>query len=57
MAGRSEGEIVRAEDAIFSEHYDFTGKYMAVCQLDAISLSNPEMLRSKTISGVGYVLY
>jgi len=50
-------ELDRAEEILNTETYDFTAKYMAVCDLHALTIENPGTIPSKTIKALKGVFY
>ena len=45
-----EGELICIENVLNSVSYDFTAKYMAVCELRDFFRKNPEIIRSRTLA-------
>ena len=40
-----ESEIIRAEDVLTKNEYDFSAKYLAVCHLRTVVRTSPEIAR------------
>ena len=47
-----EGEIIRAEDILTKDEYDFSAKYLALRHLHSVVRTSPEIIRSGTIAAI-----
>ena len=52
-----ETEIIRAEEVLVKNEYDFSAKYLAVRHLRIIIRTNPEIIRSKTILALNGIFH
>jgi hypothetical protein len=52
-----EGEIIRAEDILSKNEYDFSAKYLAVCHLRTAIRASPEIARSETILALNGIFH
>ena len=52
-----ESEIIRAEDVLIKNEYDFSAKYLAVGHLRIIVRTSPEIIRSKTILALNGIFH
>ena len=50
-------ELDRTEEILNTESYDFSAKYMAVCDLHALTKENPGTIQSKTIKALKGIFY
>ena len=55
--GNLENEIIRAEDVLTKDEYDFSAKYLAVCHLRTTVRTNPEIIRSETILALNGIFH
>jgi len=52
-----EGEIIRAEDILVKNEYDFSAKYLALRHLHTVVRTNPEIARSETILALNGIFH
>ena len=52
-----ENEIIRAEDVLTKDEYDFSAKYLAVCHLRTTVRTNPKIARSETILALNGIFH
>lgn len=55
--GNLEKEIIRAEDVLIKNEYDFSAKYLAVRHLCTIVRTSPEIARSETILALNGIFH
>jgi len=52
-----EDEIIRAEDILVKDEYDFSAKYLALRHLHSVLRTNPEIARSETILALNGIFH